>query len=204
MRRFDSVRSNAFYAGAYDSLPPHSDAAKCTFWLGFSLYLHLCHTAIGSAVAPSPSPASGRVARVSATGGLRFSIVGGRRLNTPPGRPAGVHPPRADARRRENVGRHRHAQGARRSSRLARYLRKSRRRSASTLANVICAREKRTMHPCACPVVDRISGPDPGLIFTMSISGRHGTFNAVVLEHIRNFCQGLFVIPRLVFLFGFS
>jgi hypothetical protein len=39
--------------------------------------------------------------------------------------------------------------------------------------------ERRTMHPCACPVADRISGPDPGLFFTMSISGRHGTFNAV-------------------------
>src|SRR5690349_19118739 len=48
MRRFDSVRQNAFYAGACDSLP-HPDLRKMHVLVGFCPFLQDCHTDIRSA-----------------------------------------------------------------------------------------------------------------------------------------------------------
>src|SRR5262245_36957320 len=57
--------------------------------------------------------------------------------------------------------------------------------TAHRSADSIGQRKIRSMPMGARPVVDRISGPDPGHLFTMSNSGRHGTSPGFV-EHFRN------------------
>ena len=57
---------------------------------------------------------------------------------------------------------------------------------------------RRTMHQGAYPGRDRISGPDPGHFFTMSISGRHGTSIARISSTNQEHLQGVFALLRIL------